>query len=443
MKLDAHINDQPIGALHFDEESRRFAFEYAATWLARVDHFPLSPVLASEQLAALSEERASAAVRQFFQNLLPEGQALEDVANANRVSKTNLFAILRVIGRETAGALAMTADDDGVVAATMPGRLVTEAELSSRIRARAQLPLSVWDGRMRLSIAGVQDKVALYVRDDAWFLSNAARQASTHIFKPDPQQPALAHLTTNEFFCMKLAQAAGLTVAECDLIHVPEPVLVIKRFDRQLQTDGEVTRLYVIDGCQLLGLPADYKYEHNMGSGQDVQHIRDGASLPWLFRSAGDHFSRPIERMTFLLPWLLIQVLLGNNDAHAKNLSFFVDSSGLWPTPSYDLVCTEIHQGLDQEMAMAVGDAFVYEALTPYEWAHFAHLCQIPRALLVQQMRHWAKAVRAVLESTRLLVTAKGGDEDCIERITAFVAARCDRMQQDADAVKQLSRDLF
>ena len=40
-----------------------------------------------------------------------------------------------------------------------------------------------------------------------------------------------------------------------------------------------VRRRHVIDACQALDLPASMKYERNIGSGRDVAHIRDGASL--------------------------------------------------------------------------------------------------------------------------------------------------------------------
>ena len=39
---------------------------------------------------------------------------------------------------------------------------MTHEQLSERIQQRAELPFSVWDGKVRLSIAGYQDKVAVY-----------------------------------------------------------------------------------------------------------------------------------------------------------------------------------------------------------------------------------------------------------------------------------------
>ena len=54
------------------------------------------------------------------------------------------------------------------------------------------------------------------------------------------------------------------------------PALLVKRFDRRYDvTSNRVLRKHVIDGCQALNLPRDYKYERNLGDGRDVKHIRD------------------------------------------------------------------------------------------------------------------------------------------------------------------------
>ncbi|MFX7785144.1 HipA domain-containing protein, partial [Acinetobacter baumannii] len=71
-------------------------------------------------------------------------------------------------------------------------------------------------------------------------------------------------MTTNELMCMLLADAVGVSAAAVRLAHVPEPVLVVERFDRvpargdmqAAQADGtQVLRRQCIDGCQALGLP--------------------------------------------------------------------------------------------------------------------------------------------------------------------------------------------
>ena len=64
-----------------------------------------SATLPLEVDEAMTEEPHSALVRQFFENLLPEGQALDDAASTHRVSKGNLMGLLAALGGETAGAL--------------------------------------------------------------------------------------------------------------------------------------------------------------------------------------------------------------------------------------------------------------------------------------------------------------------------------------------------
>ena len=110
------------------------------SWLAKDIRFPLSPALPLDA-GAIKAEQHSAAVRQFFQNLLPEGQALEDAAQANKVSKSNLMDLLIALGQETAGALSLgLADPPSPSRREATKRLLSRDELSARIRhARKKL----------------------------------------------------------------------------------------------------------------------------------------------------------------------------------------------------------------------------------------------------------------------------------------------------------------
>lgn len=90
-------------------------------------------------------------------------------AQAHGASKSNLLGLIQALGRETAGA----------------------------IRQRAELPFSVWDQTVRLSIAGYQDKIAVHERDGSLFLVDGGPMASTVIVKPVPIRAALAVLPGN------------------------------------------------------------------------------------------------------------------------------------------------------------------------------------------------------------------------------------------------------
>lgn len=436
MHLEVWLDPDLAGELSYEPGSNRFAFVYAPAWLHRPDAYPLCPTLPLSPVPATPDEH-SARVRQFFENLLPEGQALDDAANAYRVSKANLTGLLIALGRETAGAVRL-------VMSGAQGqdnerrRLLTREELSERIRARPKMPFTVWDGKVRLSIAGFQDKLAVLDDEGAWYLVEGPNLASTHILKPDPINPSLACLTSNEFFCMKLAAACGLETASVELLHVPEPVLCVTRFDRYRE-GAAVRRRHVIDGCQLLGLQSGFKYERPYGDSRDVRDIRDGASLARFF-AATNASPQPAKARLQLLRWLVFQILLGNTDAHAKNLSFYMTAAGPVQAPAYDLVCSALYKAdnVSQAYAMAIGDAFSTEELSAYEWAQFCVATNTNPALVRREIERGAKAIRTQLPRVSEGVLRDGAASEVVSRITEVAEAECSRQLTLAPLIKDM-----
>lgn len=428
MELEVWLDTALAGRLTHDAEAHRFEFEYAALWLARPDAYPLSPMLPMQPVADATASAHAEQVRRFFENLLPEGQALDDAAQTLKLSKSNLVGLLVALGRETAGAIrlvmtgATTADQD-------EKRRVTATELSQRIRQRAERPFSVWDEKVRLSIAGYQDKLALLVEGDHWYLAEGPNLASTHILKPEPVRLSLAGLTSNEFFCMRLAHAAGLPVAPVELHHVPEPVLLVERFDRHRQGDT-IRRVHTIDGCQLLGLPVAHKYERIYGDGRDGKHVRDGASLPRFFAATGRAANPARERLD-LLRWTIFNVLIGNADAHAKNLSFFMTPGGPALAPAYDLVCNALYtERVNQNLAMAVGDAFLIEEVTALEWAQLCVSSDLNATLIMREIQRMINLIRRSVADVERSALSSGADPEVIRQIRAVIASECERQAE-------------
>lgn len=121
---------------------------------------------------------------------------------------------------------------------------------------------------------------------------------------------------------MQLAERCALSVANVQMLHFGQhSALLVERFDRKLVTTNTVKRRHLIDGCQALNLPPEYKYEQNFGNGRDVAHIRDGVSLPKLFDFANQCMN-PAKTKQQILDWVLFNVLIFNCDAHGKNISF-------------------------------------------------------------------------------------------------------------------------
>ncbi len=356
------------------------------------------------------------------------------------------MGLLIALGKETAGAVRVSVhQDDRGDASPAAGnhdedglRLVTPQQLSERIRKRAEIPFSVWDGKVRLSIAGYQDKIAVYEKGGEWFLVDGPRLASTVIVKPAPANPKLASLPANEYVCMQLAQRVGLDVATTRLVHVPEPVLLVGRFDR-VEEDAGVRRLHVIDGCQALGVSVAMKYERAYGDGRDVRHIRDGVSLPKLFGLL-DASPQPARDKQSLLRWAIFQVLISNTDAHGKNVSFFYDVRGLRMAPAYDLVCAPAlnHGQLSNTYAMAVGDAFSETDLNALEWAHFANQCGLPIRLVSQRLSQLAARVLDSLNDVVADTVRAGVAADVARAVAQTVSTTCRRQLEIAPMMLKL-----
>ena len=439
MHLDVFINAIKLGCLSHDTQSDRYGFIYTKEWLDRADRFPLSAHIPLDSKPSHNPDVSSTNVRQFFENLLPEGSTLDIAAATAKVSKFSVVGLLAVLGRETAGALRILPEGFVEPANRSNRRPLTRDELSTRIRARPFEAFSIWDGRLRLSIAGFQDKVAVYSEGEQWFLVDGEQLASTHILKPEPVSAILQSLTSSEFFSMRLAAAVGIRAAAVELLQVPERVLKVSRFDRKAAPFG-VERIHVIDGAQALGVSAAAKYERPYGSGRDVKDIRDGASLPRLFDLLQES-AKPLLERRALLRWAIFHVLIANADAHAKNLSFYASSEGLSLAPAYDLVSVHAFEStaLDRNYAMAIGDAFSAEELSPYEWALFAERCKLPKALVARELELLSDRVRGSLEAIGVAVIAEGAEPAVVGRLMAGITRECDRQKNLAPSIARVS----
>lgn len=441
ISLDVRLGGKHIGQLRHDPATNLFSFDYAREWLAEEGAFGISPCLPLRPDEGDTKERHSTAVRLFFENLMPEGEALDHAAATNQVSKANLVGLLIALGKETSGALSLYVEGAEPRSHESVKRILPMTELSERIRSRPHKPFAVWDGRVRLSIAGYQDKIALYQEGKDWFFVEGAELASTHIMKPEPVANSLANLTSNEFFIMRLAKAIKLPVADVDLLHVPEPVLAIKRFDRRVMEQG-VERIHVIDGCQALGLSAAMKYERPYGDQRDVKDIRDGASLPAIFALLDSTPFPAAQRLKFL-QWVIFQILTGNTDAHAKNISFFMSEAGLMLAPAYDMVCCPpfAKAGVDETYAMAIGDAFTREDMSAYEWAVMASTCKLKPVVVAKEISRIAKAIMANIQHTSDKVMGQGADQTMVTAATGWILEECARhadMSQDIGGMSRM-----
>ena len=374
--LSVFLNREPLGRLTLEGKDDHYGLEYAKSWLDG-QGYAVSPHL---QPGTCASEQ----VKRFLANLLPEGKWLEELSVDYQISKGNVFGLIALLGAETTGALTFRYDD-GEKPRPTAFRELGAGELTERIAQRRRLSIATWDGKPRLSVAGVQDKLPLLIRPDGSMGFGEGELASTHILKFG-QRPDM-HMIINEFLCMKLAELVRLPVAGVSLRRFGEPILVVERFDRRRRGD-KVDRLHLIDGCQMLDLPPTYKYERPFGKSGEGACIRTGASLPRLF-AACRNCRVPALAIRDLLNWTLFQLLIGNSDAHGKNISFFVGKAGLDLAPGYDLLNIDIYgDELERDLAMAVGDEFSAEKVTPYDLAEFCDACHLPPRQVATRLKN-------------------------------------------------------
>lgn len=459
IRLAIWAGEDRVGILEHDSAANLFDFSYADEWLKLRRSFPLSPQMpmfaaagvGAREFGHLAPQQRSTIARAFFQNLLPEGQALDVAAQANGLAKGNLAGLLVAVGTETAGALRVTlADKEPRAAADAPDaaglRPLPLAELSDRIRRRPQMPFSIWDGKVRLSIAGLQDKIAVFEEKGELFLANANGFASTVILKPAPVDARFADLPAIEHVCMSLAAAVGIATARTRLLKVPEPVLLVERFDRRHTAGGGVGRLHIIDACQALGLTPELKYERAYGDQDAVKHMRDGASMQQLFGLA-EMSPAPLATRSQLLDRVIFNVLIGNTDAHGKNWSFFVGPQAglLTLAPAYDLVDVEAvaDEHMSISFAMGVGDAFHLEELTPFEWASMAAQCRVAPKHLATRLKALSSMIPRTLRESRADLERHGVSPELLSDMEERLTRRCSAVAMQASEIRRVPADLL
>jgi serine/threonine-protein kinase HipA len=462
--LNVSTQDGSVGQLGFESQQDIYSFTYDETWQTRETAFALSP-----HIPLSGEQPKLGTVHRFLANLLPEGRALEVASVMYQMSKDNTFGLVHILGKEPVGALSFTATAkkavpvaDGVEPAEAEytaaeeedappvRRIVPNEELSERIRRRDEIPFPVWDRKLRLSVAGFQDKLQVLVEGESLSLVDGGPISSTHILKPESLNPASAFMVANEHYCMTLAASIGLPTAAVEIRRIPEPILLIKRFDREVELDPadsltalRVRRTHVIDGCQALDLPVSLKYERNFGNAQAVRDIREGASFEKLF-ALEPYLENPAHARQIMLRWALFQLFIGNSDAHGKNLSFHGRPAGLSPAPFYDLVSVNVYgDAVEQDMALAYGDAFRLEELTAFELACFAQCTGTPRPLLARELTRMAHAITRVAGALAQSEVYVGEERALVERIRDFVTVQVGKLMQLAREVPRIDRSLL
>lgn len=344
-RLDVYLHGRLAGQLSYVAGDLRFA--YVDTYLADEEAVPLSLSLPLQ-----AEAFSASHSLPFFEGLLPEGRLRERLAAQFGVSRDNLFGLLARIGGDCAGAVQLFPPGEIPSEETAePGDPLDEASLGEVLRDLNRRPF-VYDAQgrgQRLSLAGAQRKLPVVIeRDDIVRLPGDV--PSTHILKPPSEE--YDELVTNEYLCLRAARLAGLDATAVSFRPYRRRdgsqwfALQLERYDRE-HTETGVCRIHQEDVCQALGLPSAVKYEEE-----------GGPTLAACHRVVVEHTRPPATHQRQFLRWVFFNLLVGNCDAHAKNIALLHTRQGRRLAPAYDLVATQIYAPrLTDRLAMSVGGA--------------------------------------------------------------------------------------
>jgi serine/threonine-protein kinase HipA len=405
MSLGVYWDNEEVGRLErVEERSREYAFHYAQA------SRPISLSL------PVSQQRFSPVEsRPFFEALLPEGAVRDQIASQLKLAASDSFGLLAELGRDCAGALQII--DARRMSEPPSVRWLEDAELDALVEELPRHPLGMRsdDQHLRLSLAGVQHKAVLVRDGSRRFGKPLDGMPSSHILKPELPSSEYPGLASNEYFCMRLASRCGLSSAAVELVTLAgRPCLVVERFDREQMTMPH-RRVHQEDLCQALSLTPDFKYQK---AGWQLPSYRALADLldlnspsPGLDRLAGAQAA-------------VLHFLVGNADAHAKNISLLYVRDGVRLAPLYDVVSTAVYPELSTELALSIGDELNPDAITSIHWSDLAIDFGLNPGSFERVRRELVERVSAEALALREGARTEGWHHPSIDAIVDVIAAR-------------------
>ena len=378
MKLNVFFGNKKAGSLE-STGNRGVIFVYDENYLNDKNSVPLS--------ASLPLQREDFPQKQcipFFSGLLPEEDSRKKIADYLHISETSTLKLLEALGGECAGLISILSEDDSFSKDTSYKldsknyEPLDDTRLSEFIEKMNTRPLIKADDKLRLSLAGAQEKLALAKINGEWYLPlNGA--PSTHILKP-ARTGSLSSLAQNEYICMKLAKSFGLPVPEVDLLKIAgKDIFVVERYDRIKEADS-IQRLHQEDFCQALGIMSTSKYQNDGGPG-----IAD------IFKTILKVCTVPALESQKFLRYVLFNYVIGNCDSHGKNYSLLYKNNRVELSPLYDVVSTIIYPGLTEKLSMKIGKHYEIQKVTKEDFSLLAESLNIKYSVLSKIFDDFAK----------------------------------------------------
>jgi serine/threonine-protein kinase HipA len=306
----------------------------------------------------------------FLRGVLPEGAHLQRLAQDAGIAANDVRGLLARYGRDVAGALTFIDGDEPPDPARWDVAPYTEDTLAREVLGLEE-GLGVRDDS-ELSLAGLWNKFVLVDLGDGTWGRPVHGHPSTHILKVDVR--GYDGLVDLEGQCLALAQELGLTNVEPLVTEIGGRLcLIVRRYDRT-GTGEQIGRIHQEDACQALAVDS----EDHRRRGKYEEH--GGPSLEAISRRLLAHARDPDAELERLVRMVTFTHLIGNADAHGKNVSYLHDMDGhITLAPLYDTVPTAIWPNLRATAAMSVNGRWSFDEIGLDDIATEAHRWRLNR----------------------------------------------------------------
>ena len=400
-ELNVWLENQLVGYL-WRNCFNVMAFRYSEKWLA--SGFPLSISLPLQNEAFSAQAFIA---HRFFAHLLPEGQARERLCHRFHCPNTD-FDLLKTIGGECAGAISIlpvTEEPDLNQQYEMLSAEALERLISTRGASLAH------DYKPRLSLAGAQDKITVYLKDQNICLP-VKQSPSTHILKFEVSD--LKNVPLYEMYTTRLAKAAGLNVIDMELGFLGNASYTLsRRYDRLV--GDRIFRIHQEDFCQALGLQE--KYQRN-----------ETPSFAQCYRLLIQYSNNPTIDCEQLLRWQIFNLIVGNSDAHIKNISLLYSATETRLAPFYDLVCTRAITHLDSTLALSIGQQKNPDKVLMTDWYELAKQCQIRPKRILNLIEDMLSKVKEQKAGVKASLEEKYGTLAALQRVDQVINKQLKRI---------------
>lgn len=412
-QLHVFLNDSPMGVLTRGGGGK-LSFRYGDDYLNSRHAIPLSLSIPQDDCPYRHEK-----LHPWLWGLLPDNELiLARWAQRFQVSSSNCFGLLEGMGEDCAGAVRFIRPENLDKVAVGGRQRLNESEIEQRLVDLRKDPSMGREpaDRGQFSLAGAQSKTALQKRGNTWYVP-WGREPTTHILKPP--RPDIAGHVENEHFCLKLAEALGLSVARSEVLHFgQEAAIVVERYDR-VMINRKLTRVHQEDSCQALGVHPAQKYQND--GGPDIVKL-----MELMNRS-----SQPVQDRRRLMEALVYNYLILGTDAHAKNYSLLLGRNDqVRLAKLYDIASflPYVSRRKDGRFAMKIGRYYKNAQIQKRHFEKTARACEFPPTELFQLVRDQAAKLPDAAGQVLHAMEAQGVMHPVLENLVAGLCQRAKKV---------------